>query len=111
MTLPRGLRHRDPEMAGESDIFQSKPIQIRALLKAIGWSQFELGRFVGVYTRTQMKDGYKARTCMRVSKWTRGKVRPSKPHRQRMTQLVEMVRKDYLKILRGMIRDERLADK
>ena len=108
--MRKAIRHRDPTLPYESDIFQSKPIQIKALLKAMKWTRFEMGRYCGVYTRIQKRDGKKLRTSWAVSTWTLGRAKPSKPHRQRLCQLVEMCRKEYLAILKEMIRSERLKD-
>ena len=108
--MRKAIRHRDPTLPTESGIFQSKPIQIKALLKAMKWTRFELGRYCGVYTRIQKQGKSKGRASWTVSTWTLGRAKPSKPHRQRLCQLVEMCRKEYLAILKEMIRDERLKD-
>ncbi len=86
--------------ATENDIFQSRPYQIKALLKAVGWTRFELGRFVGVFCRTYKDgNGYTIKISPTVQKWTSGKHRPGTQSKQRMVQLVEKFRYEYLKEL------------
>lgn len=88
--------------ATENDIFRATPTQIRALLKAVGWTRYELGRYVGVFTRTYVdKNGYKIKISPTVTKWTSGKHKPGTQSRQRMVQLVELYRNEYLEALQG----------
>ena len=83
--------------ATENDIFQSTPIQIKALLKAVGWTRYELGRFVGVFCR-EYKDnnGYVIRISPTVQKWTSGKHTPGTQSKRAMLALVDMYRNEYL---------------
>ena len=86
----------------ENDIFRSTPTQIRALLKAVGWTRYELGRYIGVFCRKYKdKNGYLIRISPTVSKWTSGKHRPGTQSRQKMVQLVEMYRNEYLDALQS----------
>lgn len=83
--------------ATENDIFQSTPIQIKALLKAVGWTRYELGRFVGVFTREYKdKNGYIIRISPTVQKWTSGKHAPGTQSKRAMLALVDMYRNEYL---------------
>ena len=84
--------------ATENDIFQSKPIQIKALLKAMKWTRFELARYIGVFTRKYAdKNGYIIRISPTVQKWTSGKHRPGTQSKRAMLQLVENVcRNEYI---------------
>ena len=86
--------------ATENDIFRSTPPQIRALLKAVGWTRYELGRYIGVFCR-QYKDGngYIIKISPTVTKWTSGKHKPGTQSRRAMVQLVEMYRNEYLEAL------------
>lgn len=87
----------------ENDVFQATPIQIRALLKAVGWTQYELARYVGVSTRHYTdKDGYTIRVSPTVQKWTGGIHAPTPQSRERMMQLVEMYRNEYIIALRKL---------
>lgn len=83
--------------ATENNIFQSQPLQIKALLKAVGWTRYELARYVGVFTRTYVDgNGYTIRISPTVQKWTSGIHRPGTQSRRAMLQLVEMYRNEYL---------------
>ncbi len=84
--------------ATENAIFQSKPKQIKALLKAMKWTRYELARYIGVMTRTYSdNNGYIIRISPTVQKWTSGKHRPGTQSRRAMLQLVENVcRNEYL---------------
>jgi len=87
----------------ENDVFQSKPIQIRALLKAVGWTRFELARFVGVSTRTYIdRDGYKIRVSPTVQRWTTGVHFPLPASQARMMLLIEAYRNEYIIELRKL---------
>ena len=89
--------------ATENDVFQSKPIQILALLRAVGWTRFELARYVGVSTRIYTdKDGYTIRVSPTVQRWTAGVHVPSPASRERMVALVEMYRNEYITALRKL---------
>lgn len=89
----------------ENDIFRATPLQIRALLKAVNWTRFELGRYVGVFCRQYTdKNGYKIKISPTVTKWTSGKHRPGTQSRQRMVQLVELYRNEYLEALQEVTR-------
>lgn len=86
--------------ATENDIFQSTPTQIKALLKAMGWTRFELGRFVGVFCRTYIdKNGYTIRISPTVQKWTSGKHIPGTQSKRAMLGLVELYQNEYLAAL------------
>lgn len=89
--------------ATENDIFRSTPVQIRALLKAVGWTRYELGRYIGVFCR-KYKDnnGYLIHISPTVTKWTSGKHKPGTQSKQKMVQLVEMYRNEYLEALQGL---------
>lgn len=89
--------------ATENDIFRSTPTQIRALLKAVNWTRYELGRFVGVFCRQYVdKNGYTIRISPTVTKWTSGKNKPGTQSRRAMVQLVEMYRNEYLEALQAI---------
>ncbi len=90
----------------ENDVFQGTPIQIKALLKAVGWTRFELARYVGVSTRIYTDpDGYTIRVSPTVQRWTAGVHVPSPASRERMLALVEMYRNEYVIALRTLIND------
>ena len=83
--------------ATENAIFQSTPLQIKALLKAVGWTRYELGRFVGVFIRKYVdKNGYIIRISPTVQKWTSGKHKPGTQSKRSMLRLVELYRNEYL---------------
>lgn len=89
--------------ATENDVFQATPIQIQALLKAVGWTRFELARYVGVSTRIYTdKDGYTIRVSPTIQKWTAGVHVPSLQSKERMVSLVEMYRNEYIIALRKL---------
>lgn len=89
--------------ATENDIFQSTPVQIKALLKAVGWTRYELGRYVGVFTRTYVdKNGYTIRISPTVQKWTSGKHKPGTQSKRAMLALVDMYRNEYLIALENL---------
>ncbi len=83
--------------ATENDIFQATPKQIKALLKAVGWTRFELGRFVGVFCRKYIdKNGYLIHISPTVQKWTSGKHIPGTQSKRAMLGLVELYQNEYL---------------
>ncbi len=87
--------------ATENDIFQSTPTQIKALLKAVGWTRYELGRFVGVFCRTYVDtNGYTIRISPTVQKWTSGKHIPGTQSKRAMLGLVELYQNEYLAALK-----------
>ncbi len=87
----------------ENDVFQSTPIQIMALLKAVGWTRFELARYVGVSTRIYTDpQGYTIRVSPTVQRWTAGVHVPGAQSRERMTALVEMYLNEYIIELRKL---------
>ncbi len=89
--------------ATENDIFQSTPIQIKALLKAVGWTRFELGRFVGVFCRTYVdNNGYTIRISPTVQKWTSGKHVPGAQSKRAMLALVNLYQNEYLAALKKL---------
>ena len=86
--------------ATENDIFQSSPLQIKALLKAVGWTRYELGRYVGVFCRTYIdKNGYTIRISPTVQKWTSGKHIPGTQSKRAMLALVNLYQNEYLTAL------------
>jgi len=96
------MDHRNPTLPIRSDIFHSTPVHIRALLRALKWTRYELGRYCGVYCLAYQRGKYKVRTSLTVTNWTNGKHVPSKPYRQRMVQLAESVRPAYLQALKEL---------
>ncbi len=87
----------------ENDVFQATPIQIKALLKAVGWTRFELARYVGVSTLIYKdRDGYTIRVSPTVQRWTAGVHVPTPQSRERMLALVEMYRNEYIIALRKL---------
>ena len=89
--------------ATENDIFQSTPKQIKALLKAVGWTRFELGRYVGVFCRKYIdKNGYLIHISPTVQKWTSGKHVPGTQSKRAMVKLVEMYQNEYLAELKKL---------
>ena len=89
--------------ATENNIFQSTPIQIKALLKAVGWTRYELGRFVGVFCRTYTdKNGYTIRISPTVQKWTSGKHVPGTQSKRAMLGLVQLYQNEYLLALENI---------
>lgn len=89
--------------ATKNDIFQSKPKQIKALLKAVGWTRYELGRYVGVFCRTYVdRNGYTIRISPTVQKWTSGKHVPGTQSKRALLSLVELYQNEYLAELKKL---------
>ena len=89
--------------ATENDVFQATPIQIKALVKACGWTQYEMGRFLGVSVQVCADSkGYKIHTSRTVQRWIAGVHRPGVQSRRQMLTLVDAFRHEYLMALREL---------
>jgi hypothetical protein len=86
----------------ENDVFQGEPLQIKALMKAVGWHSYEMGRFLGVYVRVKVKQGYTTKFSPTVLNWTCGQYPPRKQSVEMMDKLVAMYRYEYLQELRKL---------
>jgi hypothetical protein len=74
----------------KSEIFDSRPEEIFALRKAIGWSRADLGNLLTIYINVDRRD------CETVRRWERGLARPQKLHRIKLVILAEKFRDAYL---------------
>jgi transcriptional regulator with XRE-family HTH domain len=75
-------------VATRSDIFDSRPQQILALRKAIGWSRQSLGRHLNLYLNP--KD------CYTIYRWEKGLARPRRWMRMKLCFLANCYREKYL---------------
>ena len=75
-----------------NDIFDSRPKEILALRKSIGWTRRGLGSVLGLYLN--------ARDCYTIYRWEKGLSKPHQIYRAKLLQLVERFRSEYLEALR-----------
>ena len=82
----------------QTDYFQSKPDQIRALRKAIGWSRYDLGKHCGLYLQKVLRPGRRKKygVCKTVANWETAKTRPMRVFRFQLTRLAELYKEEYL---------------
>jgi transcriptional regulator with XRE-family HTH domain len=85
--MNKPLKHIVHAQRGHNKIFHATPKQIRALRKAYGWTQRDLGVFLCLY--------WSNRICPTVSRWERGTRKPNLRNRREMTKLVEYNLKKY----------------
>lgn len=86
------MKHVVHEHPRKNEIFQATPRQIKALRKALGWTQRDLGVFLNLY--------HKHRVCPTVSRWETNTRKPSYQNQTRMLNLVQMYQTEYLEALR-----------
>lgn len=84
-----------------NDIFSGKPIEIKALRKALGWCQRDLALYLGLYTMVHRRD------TITMLRWETGKTKPSRPYMEKMVRLVEKFRPEYLQALKELRAFER----
>ncbi len=74
--------------------FKSTPDHIRALRKALNWTQRDLANYLGTYLCE------KARHSITISSWERGLHKPRMVYRRKMAQLAHYYREEWLSALR-----------
>ena len=86
--------------------FKATPVQIKALRKALNWTQRDLASFLNLYLAKNV------RFCHTVSRWERGLHKPSKWHVAKMETLVHYYQTSYNSQLRQLekVKDETIID-
>ena len=79
-----------------NEVFDSRPDEIFALRKCIGWSRLEMGLCVGLSVNQTAGD------CHGIYRWERGISRPHTIYRVKLLQLVELFRDQYLEKLNAI---------
>lgn len=92
------------KLATKTEYFNSEPLQIRALRHAIGWSRYDLGKHVGLYTQKVSRriGGRKYGICKTVANWETGKTRPMRIFKIHLVRLVELYKDEYMEKLANL---------
>ena len=95
------------ELPQKTEYYSSEPLQIRALRHAIGWSRYDLGKHVGLYTQkvSRRPHGKKYGICKTIANWETGKTRPMRTFKIQLTRLVTLYKNEYLEKLAELQRE------